>query len=407
MDRQLSPLLVQMVDRMEAAVLVTGTDLEPPGPTIVYANRAFCRQSGYEVDELLGRNPRLFQGERTVPDVLKKLRRALEAGEDFAGETWNYRKDGSEYRVRWYIQQLYDEDGTVSHLFATQEDLSGRVALLRDMLGLARASFEGLSLAGFVQLLEMEGKTCRVRVRHGSDSGLLFFDEGRLVDAATGARKGRAAALEVLSWRRAQVDLEPLVEAPPAAFDDPLEALLLEAASPPAATNPTDPLLRSRRPTVTGSPAAPEPAKGGAADLLTALEQTISAERLDRAFAVARRTGAHGMALLDSNHGVALASSGSVDAPELERLAAANSHFVRYKNRVLAVLGLQDELEDIVVTHERQWHVLRPIRGAAGLCLFALYDRDGHTLAAVREGVARAEGELNSPTQPPTPSSAS
>ena len=62
------------------AVLITDADLTSPGPNILYANAAFCRLTGYSVEELVGRSPRLLQGPRTDRAVLDDLRLKLERG---------------------------------------------------------------------------------------------------------------------------------------------------------------------------------------------------------------------------------------------------------------------------------------------------------------------------------------
>jgi PAS domain-containing protein len=66
------------------AVVITDANLDRPGPEIVYANRAFCQLTGYRVEELVGRSPRILQGPKTDPNVLRSLRacasRRLEQG---------------------------------------------------------------------------------------------------------------------------------------------------------------------------------------------------------------------------------------------------------------------------------------------------------------------------------------
>ncbi|MEM6795221.1 MAG: ATP-binding protein [Acidobacteriota bacterium] len=105
-------------------IVITEATLERPGPRIVAVNPAFCRMTGYRRSEILGRTPRALQGERTDPEVIRRIRPTLEAGEVFEGETFNYRKSGEEFLMRWYIAPVRGEDGEISHYMAVQRDVT-------------------------------------------------------------------------------------------------------------------------------------------------------------------------------------------------------------------------------------------------------------------------------------------
>jgi PAS domain S-box-containing protein len=96
-------LLNAAVLQSTEAMLVTDADLELPGPRIVFANPAFCRMTGYSLEELLDRTPRILQGPRTDREVLCRLKDELQHGGTFSGEAVNYRKDGSEYDLEWRV----------------------------------------------------------------------------------------------------------------------------------------------------------------------------------------------------------------------------------------------------------------------------------------------------------------
>ena len=117
-------LLEAAVEHSFDSVVITTADLAQPGPEIVYANPAFQAMTGYSLDELLGKSPRLLQGPATNRATLKRLKEALEAGEPFSARTVNYRKDGNPYDVEWSISPVRGESGTITHFVSVQRDIT-------------------------------------------------------------------------------------------------------------------------------------------------------------------------------------------------------------------------------------------------------------------------------------------
>ncbi|WP_075880039.1 sensor domain-containing protein [Vreelandella massiliensis] len=136
------------IDQAYGAVLMTTAQLEPPGPEIVYVNAAFCKQTGYAEDELIGQTPRILQGPETDRSVLSRLRTSLVQSDFFDGQTVNYRKDGSSYRVRWSIRPIRDEQQRVTHYISLQNDITD-ISVTQD------------ELTRQAELLKMAEKTVR------------------------------------------------------------------------------------------------------------------------------------------------------------------------------------------------------------------------------------------------------
>ena len=117
-------LLPAIFDRMHEGILVTDAEIDAPGPRIVYANPAFSKLTGYTLNEVVGHSPRRLQGPASDRAVLDRLRRQLIAGESFEGETTNYRKDGTPFTMRWYVEPLRGITGEVTHWVAVQRDVT-------------------------------------------------------------------------------------------------------------------------------------------------------------------------------------------------------------------------------------------------------------------------------------------
>ena len=120
--------LAQVVQQSPAAVLMTDLDQR-----IVYVNEAFERQIGYSRDEALGRDPRMMRSDRTPPAVLRLMKEALVAGQAFAGDIVNRRKDGSTYPAHVTITPLKAADGRRTHLVGVIQDISERVRLTEEL----------------------------------------------------------------------------------------------------------------------------------------------------------------------------------------------------------------------------------------------------------------------------------
>ncbi len=113
------------------SIVITDADFTDGGPHILAANPAFCAMTGYDEDELIGRNPRILQGPATDPVVIDRLRTAIHAGSYFFGSTVNYRKDGRPYNVEWNISAVR-EDGQVVAFVSVQQDITARIAAQRE-----------------------------------------------------------------------------------------------------------------------------------------------------------------------------------------------------------------------------------------------------------------------------------
>ncbi|EXJ16763.1 PAS domain S-box protein [Imhoffiella purpurea] len=99
------------------------TDLEG---RIEYVNPAFTRVSGYDPDEVRGRNPRVLASGRTPAEVHAELWRTLGQGRVWRGEFCNRRKDGSEYVELATISPVRQPDGRITHYLAVKEDITER-----------------------------------------------------------------------------------------------------------------------------------------------------------------------------------------------------------------------------------------------------------------------------------------
>lgn len=124
----LSKILLAAIHQSFNSVVITDAGEGPDGHLIVYANDAFCHQTGYTFDELIGKNPRILQGALTNRDTISELKSCLKERRFFQGSTVNYKKDGRSYYVEWNISPISNEQGKLTNFVSVQHDISYRVA---------------------------------------------------------------------------------------------------------------------------------------------------------------------------------------------------------------------------------------------------------------------------------------
>ncbi|MBF6183397.1 Uncharacterised protein [Nocardia otitidiscaviarum] len=106
--------------------------------------------------------------------------------------------------------------------------------------------------------------------------------------------------------------------------------------------------------------------------------------------------GAVGAAVVDYNSGMALGMLGSSKALDLQVAAAGNTEVVRAKMRTIEQLGLNEDIEDILITLSSQYHIIRPMTGrkSKGLFLYVALDKNRANLAMARHRLKGIEEDL-------------
>lgn len=103
------------------------TDPNQADNPIIFVNKAFQNLTGYEREEIIGRNCRFLQGPETDKDSVSRVRDAICAGEDVDVDLLNYRKDGSTFWNALFLSPVRDRDGSIRFFFASQLDVTDRV----------------------------------------------------------------------------------------------------------------------------------------------------------------------------------------------------------------------------------------------------------------------------------------
>ena len=102
--------------------------------------------------------------------------------------------------------------------------------------------------------------------------------------------------------------------------------------------------------------------------------------------------GAMCAAVVDSASGMMLGSAGS--GVDLEVAAAGNTEVIRSKMKTMRSLGLNDVIEDILITLGKQYHIIRPMTERAGVFIYLVLDKAKASLALARIKTAEVESGL-------------
>ena len=102
--------------------------------------------------------------------------------------------------------------------------------------------------------------------------------------------------------------------------------------------------------------------------------------------------GAVCAALVDSSSGMILGQAGS--GVDMEVAAAGNTEVVRAKLKTMRALGLNDVVEDILITLGKQYHIIRPMARKEGLFVYIVLDKSKSNLALARRKVQEVEKDL-------------
>lgn len=101
-----------------------------------------------------------------------------------------------------------------------------------------------------------------------------------------------------------------------------------------------------------------------------------------------------GACLVDSETGLMMASEGG-GKMDLEAAGAANTEVVKAKLNAIEMLGLEDNIDDILITLGKQFHLIRPMEKTPTVFLYVALDKKAANLGMARVQVKNVEKTLS------------
>jgi CheY-like chemotaxis protein len=256
--------------------------------------------------------------------------------------------------------------GVVEH-FAKPIDATRVLANLTDALAQTVSGHVNyVSLASFLQLLEMDRKTCTLTITHGHQSGVLVVRRGVLVSARTGEQQGEPAAVTIVAWAYPTIGISRQCDEGPSTIHSSLGFIVMEAMrvqdeAARLSTGASDRNSsvwpgprRTRRPSGLPSERPPESTNGKNGDM-------------------GLPSGAHGLAVVETATGNVLRAASRGDCPigELARMA---SQLLLQEAATLELCSAAEGegVEELVLSTSSRCDVIRPLgKNEFALLVFA------------------------------------
>ncbi len=241
----------------------------------------------------------------------------------------------------------------------------------------------GITLFGFLQLIEVERKTGLIVVASAGQEGRLYFDRGHLVHAESRGLHGVEAVYEIVSWTDPKLEIFYKRTPRERTISDPLQHILMEAArlldergrEPHPSVGASAPSHGAAGEAGAALARPPAPKEWQAANVPGALEEALQID------------GALGVALVHGASGMTLGTAGGATL-NLELAAAGAADVVRAELRASAKLRVDDALEDMIITLGKHYHLMRCLDPGQQVFLYLVLDRARGNLGMARHKLA-------------------
>ncbi|KAF6159932.1 hypothetical protein GIB67_033016 [Kingdonia uniflora] len=105
----------------------TITDPYVSGHPIVFASKGFLKMCGYDENDVIGRNGRIFQGPLTDRKSVMEIREAIREERSVQVNLLNYRKDGTQFWMLFHLSPVFSKvNGRVTHFVSVQVPIPRR-----------------------------------------------------------------------------------------------------------------------------------------------------------------------------------------------------------------------------------------------------------------------------------------
>ena len=266
------------------------------------------------------------------------------------------------------------------------------------------------TLPDIVQLYVLSSATGLLSVKNDGIEGRVYFAQGAILHAVTPHHVGDEAFYEIMMWSTGEFSMRTGATSPERSVHSNWQELLMESVRRIDEEHRSDPHKKVKtgwtiRPPSTPqiedpfddrffdfAPDPPLPVPARTPDI-TEPKKELPMNIKDSLSKLNQIDGFIGAALVDSESGMLLGQEGG-GPMNLEVAAAGNTEVVRAKRKTMNNLALKDQIEDILITLGKHYHLIRPLRSRSTLFFYVALDRQRANLAMARITLADVEKEL-------------
>ncbi|HTG67593.1 MAG TPA: PAS domain-containing protein [Flavobacterium sp.] len=123
-ELRLKLLETVILQTRESIVITEATFNNNLLPKIIYVNPAFTSMTGYNPEEIINKSPDFLKGPNTEISVVKKIIRIIQNKEESQLEIRCYKKDKTEFWLRFTMIPIYNSENELSHWVSIQRDVT-------------------------------------------------------------------------------------------------------------------------------------------------------------------------------------------------------------------------------------------------------------------------------------------
>ncbi len=121
--------LTKAIEQSPVCVIIT--DLNG---NIQYVNNKFAEVTGYSMNEVIDKNPKILKSGSQGGEFYKQLWETILAGNTWTGELHNRKKNGELYWENAIISPIVDADGKIVNFVAVKEDITEKKKMIEDLV---------------------------------------------------------------------------------------------------------------------------------------------------------------------------------------------------------------------------------------------------------------------------------